>query len=201
MTGAAKSSTRTIPVLQLLFSLLLFFCCFASCLDTVLPASAISRKRAASRLGLFAGFLRLGFFIAPPFPTGFDTQTKEPLAILPAKPSGLQFCSLFSYSATPFPPRRTMPDIECIRAEIERMRIQVHRQRGEIRQLQRAGISTASAETLLDRMLHTIDRLCEERDRLKKEQRGPNKGKCWVVEDGEQASRMVRRQRQQPRVD
>ncbi len=70
-----------------------------------------------------------------------------------------------------------MPDIEYIRAEIERMRIQVHRQRGEIRQLQRAGIPTASAETLLDRMLHNIDRLCEERDRLKREQPGPNKGK------------------------
>src|SRR5712664_1563259 len=39
-----------------------------------------------------------------------------------------------------------MPDIEYIRAEIERMRIQVHRQRGEIKQLQRAGIPTASAE-------------------------------------------------------
>ena len=40
-----------------------------------------------------------------------------------------------------------MPDIEYIRAQIERMRIQVHRQRGEIRQLQRAGISTTSAES------------------------------------------------------
>jgi hypothetical protein len=68
-----------------------------------------------------------------------------------------------------------MPDI--IRAEIERMRIQVHRQRGVIRLLQRAGISTASAEALLDRMLHSIDGLCVERDRLKKEQSGPNKGK------------------------
>jgi hypothetical protein len=70
-----------------------------------------------------------------------------------------------------------MPDIEYIRAEIERMRIQVHRQRGEIRQLQRAGIPTASAEALLDRMLQDIDGLCAERDRLKKEQPGPTKGK------------------------
>jgi hypothetical protein len=62
-----------------------------------------------------------------------------------------------------------MPDIEHIRAEIERMRIQVHRQRGEIRQLQRAGIPTTSAEALLDRMLNNIDALCAERDRLKKE--------------------------------
>jgi hypothetical protein len=70
-----------------------------------------------------------------------------------------------------------MPDVEYIRAEIERMRIQVHRQRGEINQLQRVGIPTASAEALLDRMLNKIDGLCAERDRLKKEQPGPNKGK------------------------
>jgi hypothetical protein len=69
-----------------------------------------------------------------------------------------------------------VPDIQYIRAEIERMRIQVHRQRGEIRQLQRAGISTAAAEALLDRMLNNIDRLCAERDRLKKEQPRPSKG-------------------------
>jgi hypothetical protein len=79
--------------------------------------------------------------------------------------------------ATHFHQGRTMPDIECIRAEIERMRIQVHRQRGDIRRLQRAGIPAASAEALLDRMLNNIDGLCAERDRLKKEQPGPNKGK------------------------
>ena len=50
-----------------------------------------------------------------------------------------------------------MPDIEFIRAEIERMLVQVQRQRREIMQLQRAGISTASAETLLQRMLNKID--------------------------------------------
>jgi len=59
-----------------------------------------------------------------------------------------------------------VPDIEYIRAEIERMRMQVHRQRGEIRQLQRAGIPTAAADALLDRMLN----------RLKKEQPRPSKG-------------------------
>ena len=69
-----------------------------------------------------------------------------------------------------------MPDIEFIRGEIERMRIRVHRQRGEIRQLQRAGIPTTSAEALLDRMLNNIDGLCTERDRLKKEQPRPSKG-------------------------
>jgi hypothetical protein len=48
---------------------------------------------------------------------------------------------------------------------------QVHRQRGEIKQLQRARIPTASAAALLDRMLDKIDALCAERDRLKKEER------------------------------
>jgi hypothetical protein len=70
-----------------------------------------------------------------------------------------------------------VPSIDYIRAEIERMRAQVHRQRGEIRQLQRAGIPTASAEALLERMLAKIDGLCLERDHLKKEQPGPTKGK------------------------
>ena len=59
--------------------------------------------------------------------------------------------------------------LETIRDEIERMRAQVTRQRKEILQLQRAGIPTASAEALLQRMLDRIDGLCIERDRLKKE--------------------------------
>ena len=60
-----------------------------------------------------------------------------------------------------------MPDIEFIRGEIQRMRTQVQRQRSEIRQLQRAGISTASAEVLLKRMLDKIETLCTERDKLR----------------------------------
>jgi hypothetical protein len=67
--------------------------------------------------------------------------------------------------------------LDHIRAEIERMRLQVHRQRGDIRKLQQAGISTASADALLERMLNRIDWLCAERDRLKKEQ-APVKGKA-----------------------
>lgn len=70
-----------------------------------------------------------------------------------------------------------MPDINFIRAEIERMRTQVGRQRKEILQLQRAGMSTASAETLLGRMLTKIDTLCEQRDALKAGQPGPVKGR------------------------
>ncbi|WP_375414081.1 hypothetical protein [uncultured Bradyrhizobium sp.] len=58
--------------------------------------------------------------------------------------------------------------IEIIRSEIERLRGAVGRQRKEILQLQRAGISAAAAESLLQRMLDRIDGLCIERDRLKK---------------------------------
>jgi hypothetical protein len=57
--------------------------------------------------------------------------------------------------------------LEDVRSEIERMRTQVHRQRREIRQLQRAGISTTSAEALLERMLNKVDELCADRDKLK----------------------------------
>jgi hypothetical protein len=66
--------------------------------------------------------------------------------------------------------------LDYVRSEIERMRAQVQRQRGEIRQLQRAGISTAPAEALLERMLGKIDELCTERDRLKNAQ-SPAKGR------------------------
>ena len=60
-----------------------------------------------------------------------------------------------------------MPDIDSILAEIERYRSQVGRQRKEILQLQRAGISTVAAETLLQRMLAKIDTLRTQRDKLK----------------------------------
>jgi hypothetical protein len=63
-----------------------------------------------------------------------------------------------------------MPNLDFVRREIEHMRVQVGRQRKEILQLQRAGISTASAELLLGRMHSKIDDLCAQRDRLKKEQ-------------------------------
>jgi hypothetical protein len=59
-----------------------------------------------------------------------------------------------------------MPDLDHIRAEIEHMRIQSQRQRREILQLQRAGISTSSAEALLARTFTKIDAMCAERDRL-----------------------------------
>jgi hypothetical protein len=67
--------------------------------------------------------------------------------------------------------------LEQVRAEIERMRAQVSRQRKEILQLQRAGINALPAEALLARMQTAIDRLCVERDRLKKERVAPTAGK------------------------
>jgi hypothetical protein len=57
--------------------------------------------------------------------------------------------------------------LDYVRSEIEYMRVQVGKQRKEILKLQRAGIATASAEALLERMLSKIDELCAERDRLK----------------------------------
>ena len=70
-----------------------------------------------------------------------------------------------------------MPDLGFVRSEIERMRVQVARQRREILQLQKAGVSTIAAEALLQRMLDKVDALCAERDRLKAELVGTAKGK------------------------
>lgn len=70
-----------------------------------------------------------------------------------------------------------MQDIEQIRIGIERMRIQIGRQRKEILQLQRAGIAAASAELLLQRMLDSVDTMRAQRDRLKKDLPVISKGK------------------------
>ena len=72
--------------------------------------------------------------------------------------------------------------LDHVRSQIEFMRIQVGRQREEILQLQRAGISTASAELLLTRMLTKIDDLCAVRDRLKK--RRAVRRKCAYLAGG-----------------
>jgi len=85
--------------------------------------------------------------------------------------SSFLFCTLPPYSNRGW----AMPDIHFIRDEIDRMRIQAGRQRKEILQL--AGISTASAELLLGRMLAKIETLCAQRDELKKSKPGPVKGK------------------------
>ena len=74
-----------------------------------------------------------------------------------------------------------MPDIEFIRAEILRTRLQVLRHRYWITQLQRDGLPTTSAEAQLDRMLNKIHDLRDERDRLKREQQHPlrKRGRRW----------------------
>jgi hypothetical protein len=84
--------------------------------------------------------------------------------------SGLIFVrGLFTFSQV-HTRGQPMPDLNYVRTEIERMRVQVSRQRKEILQLQRSGISTASAELLLARMHAKIDQLRSERERLKREQ-------------------------------
>jgi len=68
-------------------------------------------------------------------------------------------------------------NLEFIRADIEQRRRQIARQRKEILDLQRAGVSTKSAECLLARMLSKVDELCAERDRLVGESRRKYEGK------------------------
>ena len=70
-----------------------------------------------------------------------------------------------------------MPDLDFLRREIERMRIQMGRQRKEILQLQRAGIGTASTEALLSRMEAKVEGLCTERDALKVAQPRQSRGR------------------------
>ncbi|MGJ4928450.1 hypothetical protein ACQR1I_15020 [Bradyrhizobium sp. HKCCYLS2038] len=62
-----------------------------------------------------------------------------------------------------------MHDLSFVRSEIDRLRIQVGRQRREIVQLQRAGIATEAAQALLQRMLTRLDGLREQREQLKLE--------------------------------
>jgi hypothetical protein len=93
-------------------------------------------------------------------------------------------------------------DLDHVRSEIEHMRVQVGRQRKEILQLQRAGIRTAAAELLLQRMLAKIEGLCDQRDRLKKEQGGPTKGRVLGGRSGDgRAAQMVRREGGQLALD
>jgi hypothetical protein len=71
--------------------------------------------------------------------------------------------------------------LEDIRVEIENRRLHVGRQRREIQALQKAGISTVSAEELLARMLAKVDELCAERDHLVGEQRRKYPGTNKVI--------------------
>lgn len=64
-----------------------------------------------------------------------------------------------------------MPSLTFVRAEIERMRLQVSRQKKDIRQLEEAEIGTDSALALLKRMTDRIEKLCAARDRLMAEEK------------------------------
>jgi hypothetical protein len=66
--------------------------------------------------------------------------------------------------------------LEYLRAEIERLRYQLHRQRKEIKQLEKAGINTLPAQALLARMTVKIESLCAERDKLRQEVGYPKRG-------------------------
>ncbi len=79
--------------------------------------------------------------------------------------------------------------LEHLRAEIERMRTQIHRQRGDIKQLQRAGISTLPAEALLARMQTKVDDLCAERDKLVGESRVKYAGTTKIIKGTQAAKR------------
>jgi hypothetical protein len=68
-----------------------------------------------------------------------------------------------------------------LREEIERRRRQILRQRREIRDLQRAGVPTKSADELLARMLSKVDELCADRDQLVGEQRMKYPGTNKVI--------------------
>ena len=73
-----------------------------------------------------------------------------------------------------------MPSIEFIKGEIDRMRNRINRQRREILLLRHAGISTTSAEALLDEMRNEVDGLCTERKRLTREQFRVLEARLWV---------------------
>ena len=61
--------------------------------------------------------------------------------------------------------------LQFICAEIERLRLQIRRQQNEVFTLQRSGISTASAELLLERMQASVDALCIRQGQLFREPR------------------------------
>jgi hypothetical protein len=70
-----------------------------------------------------------------------------------------------------------MADLASVRAEIDRARKLVDRQRRDIFALQRDGISTADAELVLAKQLARLDELIDERNRLMAAQRSPMQGK------------------------
>ena len=95
-------------------------------------------------------------------------------------------------------PSEDVMQLDYVRAEIERMRLQVHRQRGDIRKLQQAAIPTASAEALLQRMGLTSSVSNESGSRKSSDQW---KAKPWEVVHGDRTPQMVRGECEQSTLD
>ena len=72
-------------------------------------------------------------------------------------------------------------DLEHARSEIAHLRHQIRRKQAELVQLQRSGIRTDDAETVLQRMQDRLDELCAERDRLVGEQRRTYAGRDKAI--------------------
>ena len=70
-----------------------------------------------------------------------------------------------------------MPNVDQLSLDIERMRVRLGRQRKEILELERAGISIVAAEALLQRMLEKSKQLREQRNMLKREL--PAQRRAW----------------------
>lgn len=72
-------------------------------------------------------------------------------------------------------------NLEQLRSEIARTRDLIRRKQAELVQLQRAGIRTDDAETVLGRLQERTDHLCAERDRLIGEQRRTYAGRTKAI--------------------
>ena len=79
--------------------------------------------------------------------------------------------------------------LEDIRAEIDYRRNQIARQRKDIQTLQRAGINSLPAESLLGRMQSKVDDLCAERDKLVGESRVRYAGTSKIIKGTQAAKR------------
>jgi hypothetical protein len=78
--------------------------------------------------------------------------------------------------------------LDQLRHEIDRMRVQIGRQRKDIRSLQQADIPATSAEELLARMLATVDRLPTERHVMIREERVKYPGTVKAIKGSQRRS-------------
>lgn len=74
-------------------------------------------------------------------------------------------------------PNTSTITLELIRADLDRMRLQVSRHRREIVRLRSVGLSVAPAEALVQKMQAEIEEMCVKRDKLRKNMPHPTKGR------------------------